>query len=147
MSAAQAQAQAARIVVIGTPQPQGSKVRTQWGLRDDNPNAKPWQATVAAAASDVWDGRGLLAGAVAIEAKFVFARPKGHYGTGRNADTLKPSAPVWHTVKPDGDKLARAVGDALKGVVLRDDCVIAKWEIVKMYGHPARCELHVKEFA
>ena len=38
---------------------------------------------------------------------FRFVRPKSHYGTGRNAKKLKPSAPPHHTQKPDATKLLR----------------------------------------
>lgn len=58
---------------------------------------------------------------VHIDAGFYFPRPKSHYGTGKNADKIKPSAPIFHVTKPDGDKLFRALGDALKGVLYNDD--------------------------
>lgn len=128
------------LTVIGTPAPQGSKTRTRFGVRDDNPNTKPWRATVAAEAAVAWR-RPLYTGPVAVTATFVFSRPKSHFGTGRNAAALKPSAPLWCATKPDADKLARAIGDALAGVVLRDDNQIVEWTIRKVYGAPARCEL------
>ncbi len=131
-------------VVIGTPVPQGSKTRTRWGMREDNPNTKPWRATVAAEAALAWR-RELLSEPVAVEATFVFSRLKSHFGTGRNEDVLKASAPFWHRTKPDGDKLARAVGDALTGTVLRDDSQIVSWTIRKVYGSPARAVLRILE--
>jgi crossover junction endodeoxyribonuclease RusA len=131
------------LTVIGTPAPQGSKVRTRWGVRDDNPNTKPWRATVAAEAAEAMNGTGLISGPVAVEVTFVFARPKSHYGTGSRTDILKASAPFWHTVKPDGDKLARAVGDALTGQVLRDDSQVARWQIRKLYGDRAEARIRI----
>lgn len=132
------------ITVIGTPIPQGSKVRTRWGMREDNPGTKPWRAAVAAEAAAVWAGRPLTPDPVAVTATFVFPRPQAHFGTGRNADRLKASAPLWHKTKPDGDKLARAVGDALTGVILRDDSQIVEWAIRKVYGSPARCHIAIE---
>ncbi len=65
---------------------------------------------------------------------FSFARPKSHYGTGRNADTLKDSAPVHHASKPDCDNLAKFVLDALNGVYWQDDSIIAMMTVAKLYG-------------
>lgn len=135
------------LVVYGIPAPQGSKTRTQWGMRDDNPNTKPWRAAVAAEAALVSHGLGLLEGPLKVRAEFFFPRPKSHFGSGRNAEIPKPNAPDFHTSKPDGDKLARAIGDALTGIVFRDDSQVAVWRIVKRYGHPARVELEIGEAA
>ncbi len=52
-------------------------------------------------------------GPVVVQAIFYLPRPASHYGTGRNAGVLKPSAPAYPDRKPDVDKLARAVLDAL----------------------------------
>ena len=41
-----------------------------------------------------------LTGAVAVDVVFTFARPKNHYGTGRNADVIKESAPEHHIQAP-----------------------------------------------
>jgi hypothetical protein len=60
-----------------------------------------------------------------------FRRPDGHYGTGRNAASLKPAAPARPIVRssnaesaPDVDKLLRACFDALSGVVWKDDAQV-----------------------
>lgn len=141
--------------VIGIPAPQGSK--TSWGT-EANKNTRPWRAAVAAEASDAFhgmlraspalepvpiDGLGLIDVPVKVAALFVFPRPKSHFGTGRNKDVLKDSAPCWCATKPDADKLARAIGDALTGVLVRDDCLIVEWSIRKVYGSPARAQIDV----
>ncbi len=132
--------------VHGEPIPQGSKTRTRWGgIREDNPRTKPWRATVAADAALAMNRRPLLAGAVALEAVFTFPRPKAHYGTGRNAGTVKASAPTHHTKTPDLDKLLRALGDALTGIVVRDDSQLSRVTATKVYGKPARVEVRVAE--
>jgi hypothetical protein len=53
-------------------------------------------------------------GAVRIDATFYVRRPGGHYGTGRNAGTLRSSAPAFPTKRSGGDidKLARALDEA-----------------------------------
>ena len=132
------------LTIIGTPAPQGSLTRTRYGVRSDNPNTKPWRATVAAEAAAAWQGRPLIDEPVYIDALFVFNRPRSHYRTGRYSHELKQSAPHWCTTKPDADKLARAVGDSLTGQILRDDSRVVHWTIRKVYGAPARCELLIR---
>ena len=41
---------------------------------------------------------------------------------------------LWHTSRPDGDNILKAVGDGLNGVVWRDDACLASCEIGKRYG-------------
>lgn len=73
--------------------------------------------------------------AISVEANFVFARPKSHYGTGKNADVRKASAPTMHTSKPDIDKLLRAALDALTiARVWHDDSAVAEVVSVKGYS-------------
>ena len=45
--------------------------------------------------------------------------------------------------KPDLDKLERAIGDALTGIVFRDDSQIAWWSVWKVYGEPARAHIEI----
>lgn len=73
-------------------------------------------------------------GPVRMELVFTLQRPKGHFGTGRNKDKLKPSAPRFHTQKPDLFKLARAVEDALTGLIYRDDSQIIQTKVTKQWG-------------
>lgn len=128
------------LTIIGVPAPQGSK--SPFG-GESNPNTKPWRATVAADVAAVWDGRPLIDEPVEVDALFVFPRPKAHYRTGKNAGILRDDAPAWVMTKPDSDKLARAIGDSLTGVILRDDSRIVHWTLRKVYGSPARCELRI----
>lgn len=139
--------QAARqhsFTIIGVPAPQGSK--TPWGS-EANPNTKPWRATVAAEAAfhrDQITGDSLAAGPLKVTARFYFPRPKSHYRTGKRANELKDNAPTFCATKPDLDKLQRAIGDALTGVLIRDDNQIVHWVALKLYGAPARCELTIE---
>lgn len=128
--------------VAGVPAPQGSKTRTKWGMREDNPATKPWRSAVAWEARAVYGNREPLTGPLELRAVFYFPRPKSHYGTGKNAAVLKPSAPLFHTGKPDGDKLMRAIGDAITGVLVRDDSLIAHGCYTKVYGQP-RAEIQI----
>ena len=48
---------------------------------------------------------------------------------------LLPSAPAEHTVRPDADKLARSLLDAISDAgVWRDDAQVAELHVRKVYG-------------
>lgn len=71
-----------------------------------------------------------------LELTLVFYRPhpQGHYGTGRNAGKLKSSIPAFPERMPDSLKTARAVEDALKGVVWTDDARVCHHDVWKRWG-------------
>lgn len=125
--------------VIGIPQPRGSKraMPNRAGGRplmvDTNAKSAPWMATVAAAASEAMKGQPLLDGPLLLAVTFCFPRPKSHYRTGKRANELRDDAPQRHAKKPDCDKLLRAIGDAMTGVVYRDDAQIAGISAGKYY--------------
>jgi hypothetical protein len=73
---------------------------------------EPWREAIGWAAKHGVQGRAARLLCV-MSLVFVKPRPKAHYGTGRNAEVLKDSAPAAPGVKPDTGKLARAVEDAL----------------------------------
>jgi Holliday junction resolvase RusA-like endonuclease len=129
---------ALEFVVPGVPVPQGSK--NPWG-GEANPHVKSWRQTVAESARR--NGNTLVDGPVAVSVSFVFPRPKKHFRTGKLAHELRPDAPRWHSSTPDLDKLQRAIGDAMKGVLLRDDSQIVFWKARKRYGSWARAEIRV----
>lgn len=123
-------------VIAGVPAPQGSKTRTKWGVREDNPATKPWRSAVAWEATAVMQGRAMFTGPCELEATFIFPRPKSHYRTGKNAGQLRPDAPLHCATKPDTDKLLRSIGDAITGIVVRDDSNLVKITARKLYGTP-----------
>ena len=123
------------VSVIGTPAPQGSKrgfVNRHSGkvsmVESSSERVKTWRADVREAATrGVEDGLWLLErGPVAVTIDFYLARPKGHYGTGRNAAILKSSAAKYPAGKPDLDKLERATLDALTLVLFADDSQVVQ---------------------
>ena len=125
------------LVIYGVPITQGSKVKTKWGMYDDNAKTlKPWREAVKTAALEAMHGRDRFTGDVGISCVFTFDRPQSHFGTGRNAGVLKPSAPKRPTGGHSGDldKLERAIYDALTdGGVWRDDCQVAMSDASKVY--------------
>ena len=129
------------LIVLGIPAAQGSK--DQFG-QESSRHVKPWRASIASEARAAMLGAPPLEGPVEVVGVFVFPRPKAHFRTGRFAGDLRESAPYWHVSKPDLDKLQRAIGDALVGIVLRDDSQVARWDVNKRYGNRPRVELIVR---
>lgn len=138
--------------VLGRPQPAGSKKAFQHKATgrivviDDAKKSRPWKQQVGdTALAHRPTGGELLAGPLALELVFYVARPKSHYGKGRNAGVVKPSASAFPTVKPDTTKLVRAVEDALTGVLWRDDAQVVDQVARKRYGTPERVEVLIVE--
>ncbi len=149
----------ATVTVYGKPVPQGSKQaqviydmvgkpvmkdgRVITVVRNVNSDLRNWRNQVAAAVLDEYqqhtsdtdsDEPPLMQGPVGLRIVFLRPRPKGHYGTGRNAGKLKASAPEWPTARPDTLKLARAVEDALTGVIWQDDSQVVAHDLAKRWG-------------
>lgn len=136
-----------RFAVYGRPATAGSKrgivVNKKDGsqfvaMKDDSAErGTSWRGAVATAAAEAMAGRPLLRGPLSLGLCFQIARPKGHFGTGRNAGKVKPTARTHPDVKPDLSKMTRAVEDALKGVVWQDDKDVCRFhELSKTYGEP-----------
>jgi len=99
-----------------------------------NKRQKPWMACVAAAAREKYQGPPLT-GPIRITMDYFFLRPKSHFGTGKNANVLKPNAPIYHTKRPDLTKLVRAVEDALTSIIWKDDSQVYEAQTAKHYGN------------
>ena len=125
--------------VHGIPKAQGSKRHVGGGIMVEASDLAPWRKLIVDEAVRVredWEGF-QFAGPIQVRFTFWFRRPKGHYGTGRNAGQVKRTAPRWRASAPDIDKLCRAVADALtiSGLIL-DDRLIVSMEAEKRYGNP-----------
>jgi Holliday junction resolvase RusA-like endonuclease len=135
--------------VPGTPQPGGSKrgfVHNRTGavvLVDANRKAVDWKRTVAVFVAEKYRGEP-VAGPLGCEVTFYRARPAAHYGTGRNAERVKDSAPRFPVTKPDALMLMRSTEDALTGVVWRDDAQVVTETIRKRYGSSPGARIVVK---
>ncbi len=117
--------------VPGIPAPQGSK--TPWGT-EANPRTKPWRAEVVAHAIEAFGDVDPMKGPIHLEVIFVFPRPQSHYRTGKRADELRDDPAIWHSKRPDADKLLRAIGDSLTiAGVWRDDSQVAETFVRKRY--------------
>lgn len=128
-----------RVFVPGKPAPQGSKTRNRHGaIYESNKTVGPWRERVALSASSVMDGREPTRAPVQLNARFMFLRPKGHL---RKDGTALPSAPRMPAVKPDLDKLLRAVLDSLSGIVFADDSQVVVVTARKEYANVEGVEL------
>lgn len=128
--------------VYGDPGPQGSKTRSRYGaVYESSKKVLPWREAVKAAALDAAPRHGWVqiqrGTPVRLTVTFQHARPAAHYGTGRNAGALKPSAPKYKATAPDLSKLIRATEDALTDVgIWADDAIVASIDARDVYhGH------------
>ena len=125
--------------IFGYPRPQGSKKSLGNGILVEScKHTKTWRQDIRQAVMNQYSGS-VIDGAVLVEVTFLFPRPKGHYGTGRNSAKLKPSAPK-HCVSSqlgDLDKLLRSTLDGLNlnagGVLLKDDSLVVDARGTKRY--------------
>ena len=124
--------------VYGISQPKGSTRSFVQGGKaittSANPRLKDWQNLVAMAAQEHRPKDGLLTGAAGLSLEFYFSRPK----------SVSYKKRPDHTVKPDIDKLIRAVLDALTGIFYADDAQVDELYVTKMYGDPPRVEVEVR---
>jgi len=142
-----------RFFVPGKPAPRGSKrafTNPKTGrpiITDMSKRSGPWMDTVKAAAIVAMSGREMFPRHVPLQVDFFFQlkRPKGHFGTGRNADKLKPSALRRPSKQPDLLKLARPVEDALSNVVYYDDAASVDIHLHKNYGYPLGVLIEVRQ--
>jgi crossover junction endodeoxyribonuclease RusA len=110
--------------------PQGSKRHVGKGVMiESSQNVKPWRFLVTQSALAA--GVPLLRGPVRMSVVFIFSRPAGHF---RKDGSLKPSAPLHHSIRPDLSKLLRSTEDALTSVVYEDDSRIVGCAVEKRYA-------------
>lgn len=111
--------------------------------------ADDWKMIVRHEAQKAWRESGHISpweGALCVDLTFYFPRPKGHY---RSNGQLKPTAPKWHTSKPDRDNSDKAILDALTNLGLwHDDKQVCDGKIQKFYTNFAGthgCEIKISE--
>jgi len=129
------------IVVKGRPAPQGSKIATRYGIREASKLLMPWRNQIVSSCVEQNINQGkLITDPVEIFIDFLFHRPKSHYGTGKNCNTLKDSASHYPVSRGTGDidKLCRASLDGLSlpsgGILLEDDSLVVNLRAKKTYA-------------
>jgi Holliday junction resolvase RusA-like endonuclease len=141
-----------RFFVPGLPAPGGSKKAFAFVGKDGKPHAnvtdaagkrnKDWRACVALAATEHFAAP--LPDAICVDFLFVLPRPKGHFGSGRNAAVLKANAPPHHMLAPDAAKLARSTEDALTKIAWADDAQVVDLRTRKQYGTRPGCHITIR---
>ncbi len=134
--------------VYGDPMPKGSKTAVVRGARAVLLDGRRgparakyalWKTAIAAVArQQVAQLPALLDGAIGMTVVFHLRRPK--------SQTRAQRAVVWHTTRPDVDKLLRAVLDPLTGVIIADDARIAYVIASKRFAladEPTRAEITI----
>lgn len=115
----------------GKPVPQGSKNLSRYGAMYDQQGQalKDWRRTVWVYARQAMRRNPPAAAGVPMvcEVEFVLYRPK-------SLPKTRPTPAA--TKKPDADKLQRAIGDAITGVVVADDSQIVRWAAEKRIAEP-----------
>lgn len=138
--------------VLGTPAPKGSSrafvnkstgraIVAPSGSAANKAKIASWNVAVreaAARAVGEVNSPPFVGVPLAMTIVFRMARPKGHWGKGRNAGRVVSSAPKYPMGKPDVDKLARTTLDAMTGCVIDDDSRIARLHLDKVWAEPGR---------
>lgn len=114
--------------------PQGSKRSLGNGiLIESSKRVKPFRADVREGAMQVWTEDWPMDAPMRASYAFHFRRPQSHFTT---KGALTKRAPLHATGRNLGDieKLARAVSDALSGVLFHDDSQVVELRLDKRYG-------------
>lgn len=135
------------------PRPAGSKSmgRTKSGetfIRDSSGGpGRKWRKAVQDRAREFWTGAPLEGVPLRLDFEFIIERPRAHFRKGGelSAAGLRESFPLG---KPDTLKLARAVEDALTGIIYRDDAMVVDHaSLRKRYGSPGGVQIVVYRLA
>ncbi len=117
------------------PQPRPRFVRMGAGVRTYTPKAaEAWKRHVRHAA---WHEAAMAALPLdaALDLTLLFYLPHPD-GWPKWKATMAQAGTVAHTSKPDADNLAKAVMDALTGVLWADDAQVRSLRVEKLYGPP-----------
>ena len=71
--------------------------------------------------------------ALRIKFRFYIKRPKAHFRTGKYANELKKTAPVYHIKRPDVDNYVKFYMDCMNKLVYLDDSQVIELRAVKEY--------------
>ncbi len=130
-------------LVLGEPTPEGStrayyikSLDRTVTTHQNKKGLQAWRNRIATEAQHALEGREWTcdcASAYEVGVEFVLSRP--------------PSVPehkrIHPTVKPDIDKLVRAINDALTGILFVDDCQVIAMTMSKEYSDERRAGAYV----
>lgn len=122
--------------VRGIPVPQGSAKPFIAGgralLATKSAPLMAWRTAIATAAATAMGDEPTMTGAAVVEATFLLSRPAS-----------APRRVTVPAVRPDLDKLARALLDGITGVVVKDDSLVVDLIVRKRYGERPGVEVSV----
>jgi Holliday junction resolvase RusA-like endonuclease len=91
------------------------------------------------------DWGGTLESFMALSVYYQFLMPIPEYRRKEIVSKIKSEWPVWHVGVPDTDNLIKFYGDSLKGILWKDDCLIASVRGDKFYSLNPRTIIEVRE--
>jgi crossover junction endodeoxyribonuclease RusA len=114
------------------PAPQGSKVRTRYGMREASKRVGPWRDAVRSEALAA--RQPLIEGACKVTVEFRFLRPASHL----TAKGLASKAYRQHYTpkRNDIDKCCRSTLDGLSGSAYVDDAFVVELHATQRYCLP-----------
>jgi Holliday junction resolvase RusA-like endonuclease len=130
------------IWIPGIPQPKGSTSLFRGRITSANPKLKGWEEDIR---NTLFAHRcEYIPGPVTVELGFAMPRPAIHQPRPNSRDPLKRH-PV-PSVKPDLDKLTRAILDSLTKVVISDDAVVLGINAYKFYSEDPGVRIKVEAY-
>lgn len=148
--------------VVGIPKPAGSKrgfclrkggnLTGRVAIVDACKTSRDWKTTVSQSVADrlaarASNGNFPTARPVSLTLTFNMPRPKSHHYGAKGNFEVRKTAPIHHSTRPDTLKLARAVEDALTGILYRDDSQIVVELIEKRYATTPGVTITIQEVA
>jgi len=125
-------------IVLGEPAPEGStrafyipKAKRTVVTHQNQTELDAWRSRVATEAQNVLNHREWTsdrASAYTVDVDFILPRPP----------SVPPHRRFHPTVRPDVDKLVRAINDALTGILFPDDCQVVSLRVTKDYDEERR---------
>jgi len=100
--------------------------------RSYDPNAENKEASIQKA--QITGETAIYKGPLSVDYLFVFPRPKGHYGTGKNSSMLKDSSPVFCCNTKDLDNMEKFYADSFNSIAYEDDRQIVRSSAVKRWA-------------
>ncbi len=104
-----------------------------------------WRTAIATEARREYGEEAAPRGPVNILAELTWPRPLAHYRAATPAKGLRADAPTAKASKPDADKAARAVLDALAGIAYVDDAQVVDLHVRKLWGESPGAVIAISE--
>jgi crossover junction endodeoxyribonuclease RusA len=127
---------------VGQPRPRACIRGKRAGVYDPG-TADAWKRIISIRAKQAWD-KVQFTGPIKLLLVIWMPRPKKHFNKG---GAVVPSAPTWHTARPDLDNIEKAIKDAITDAgVWRDDSQVCAVVKTKRYAEKVTgAEIRIEE--